>query len=371
MSNVLFIGPYRQSCSWGRAAKAYIRAIVKSGANVTIRPIYMGTSIDNKIDPFFLNLEQKKYDKYDALIQNVLPHLLDYNSCFGKNIALFYTETSGWQNTWPRKLSFMDEIWVPSYADVKNIKGSGIDKVPIKQIPIPLDCDKFLQTYEPIDNLKGDTFKFYFIGELVERKNVDMIIRAFHSEFDRTEPVELILKINRQGMNVESLTGLMSNLINSIKKDLRIYSKIEDYKQEIVIPDYLPEEVLNRLHISCDCFVMPSSGESWCMPVADALGFGKPALVTSGIGPEDMIPSCSLLIRSFPESVSVEQTPLEDLYTGSETWHRPSQLDLQQKMRSMFKLWKTDAYNTLSEQCVESAFSFNEKIVSKMIGEAL
>ncbi len=374
--NVLFIGPYRQSCSWGRAAKAYIRAIVKSGANVTLRPIYMGTSIDNNIDPFFLALEQQKYDKYHAIIQNVLPHLLDYNSRFGKNIALFYTETSGWENTWPRKLNLMDEIWVPSMADTMNIMESLGLGVPIRQIPIPLDCSKFLQTYEPIDNLKTDTFKFYFIGELVERKNLDILIRAFHSEFDRTEPVDLILKVNRQGMNPDELSNLMNNMISSIKKDLRLYGSLKNYKEEIVIPEYIPEETLMRLHNSCDCFVMPSSGESWCMPVADALGFGKPALVVKNTGPFDMLPidestNYALSIESHKEKVIVEQTPLEDLYTGCETWYKPSQLDLQKKMRVIYTLQKTPRLEHISELCADRVFKFSEKEVAKLIGETL
>lgn len=374
--NVLFIGPYRQSCSWGRASKAYIRAIVKSGANVTLRPIYMGTSIDNNIDPFFLTLEQHKYDRYDAIIQNVLPHLLDYNSRFGKNIALFYTETAGWENTWPRKLNLMDGIWVPSMADRINILESSGIEVPVHQIPIPLDCSKFLHTYETIDNLKTDIFKFYFIGELVERKNLDVLIRAFHSEFDRGEPVDLILKVNRQGMNPNQLTELMSNIINSIKKDLRLYGDIKNYKEEIVIPEYISEEILLRLHNSCDCFVMPSSGESWCMPVADALGFGKPVLVVENTGPIDMLPEdpstkYALTISSHKEIVTVEHTPLEDLYTGCETWYKPSQLDLQKKMRAMYTLWKTPRLERISELCAESVFKFSEKNVAKLIGETL
>ena len=45
---------------------------------------------------------------------------------FGKNIALFYTETSGWENTWPRKLNIMDELWVPSTADAWNTVNSNV-----------------------------------------------------------------------------------------------------------------------------------------------------------------------------------------------------------------------------------------------------
>lgn len=372
--NVLLIGPYRQNCSWGKACKSYIRAIHRAGINLTLRPIYMGTSIDNNIDPFFLKLEKQKFDKYDAIIQNVLPHLLDYNSRFGKNIALFYTETGYWTNTWPRKINRMDEIWTPSFADVRNIRTSGIEKVPIKTIPIPLDCDKFFQNYDCIENIPRDTFKFYFVGEVIERKNIDVLIRAFHTEFERGEPVDLVLKVNKQGLDYNELSNFMSNIVNSIKKELRIYGNIRDYKQEIVIPDYLPEEVLLRLHYSCDCFVMPSSGESWCMPVADALGLGKPCIVTKNIGPEDMIPTeyyDNLTIDSHQEAVITDSSPLEDLYTGSERWYKPSQINLQQKMRNIFNMYNTQEYKQMSDVCAENILQYSEKAVSKLIGETI
>lgn len=373
--NIFLIGPYRQSCSWGRACRAYIKTLVKAGLNLTLRPIYMGSSIDNNIDPFFLKLEQQKYEHYDAIIQNVLPHLIDYNSRFGKNIALFYTETGGWENTWPRKLNRMDEIWVPSLADVNNLICSNVT-TPINRIPIPIDCDKFLTKYESIDELKTDTFKFYFVGELVERKNIDVLIRAFHTEFDRNEPVDLVIKINKQGMSSDQLREFFSQIINHIKKELRLYGKIEQYKQEIVIVDYLPEELLMRLHSSCDCFVMPSSGESWCMPVGDALGLGKPVIVTKHTGPEDMIPDDPVLkyamtIDSYQEAVSVQNSPLEDLYTGCETWYKPSQEDLQTKMRALFTLHNSPRQKHMADLCAENIFKFSENSIAERIKEII
>ena len=37
---------------------------------------------------------------------------------------------------------------------------------------------------------------------------------------------------------------------------------------------YISEEDIYSIHSSCDCFVMPSYGEAWCIPAFDAMGFG-------------------------------------------------------------------------------------------------
>ncbi len=54
-----------------------------------------------------------------------------------------------------------------------------------------------------IDNLLN-TFNFGFIGEFTERKNIQALARAFHSEFDYDEPVNLyvMLELLRQNFLV-------------------------------------------------------------------------------------------------------------------------------------------------------------------------
>jgi hypothetical protein len=139
--NVLFIGPYRQNDGWGEAAKQYIRALIQSKCNLTIKPVYMSMNT-GPIPLDLLEYEDNKQDHYDVVIQNVLPHLLDYNGEFGKNIALIYTETSNWHNGWRSRLNNMDEVWVPSKADCNNLHVSGVDTKAV-EMPIPIDVSKF------------------------------------------------------------------------------------------------------------------------------------------------------------------------------------------------------------------------------------
>jgi len=352
MKNVLFIGPYRQADGWGLAADAYVRSLIKSEVNLTLKPIYMGQSRrDCPVE--FMPYEENKLSHYDVVIQNVLPHLLDYNSKFGKNIALLYTETTNWQNIWASRLKCMDEIWVPSSSDVYNLQGSGIHHPQVIKVPIAIDIDKFNQSYESelLTELKvmkeEGKFIFYFIGEFVQRKCIDRLIQAFHIEFDPSEPVELLVKTSKNGRNPDQLAKEMNEYVNRIKSILRIYNGLDKYKKELFITNRLNDNDLYALHNICSCFVMPSMGESWNLPTIDALGFGSTPIVVDGTGPCDLVNAVNgWIIPSQLENVLVLDPPLPDIYTGRELWHGYSTRDLGLKMRQAYESSK-HVYNDI------------------------
>lgn len=369
--NVLFIGPYRQGLDgWNIAAREYIRALVKTGVNLTIRPIYMGAGVSEP--PIeFLELEENKLPYYDVVIQNVLPHLAEYNGNFGKNIALFYTESCGWKNTWVSRLSCMDEVWVPSFADSNNLTLSGYTGK-ISEVPIPTDVSKFNKSYESKqlhDLLETDSFKFYFIGELIQRKCLDKLIQAFHIEFDPLENVELVVKTSKSGLGPEQVVKMFDQYVTTIKSTLRLHGKLDQYKEELCITGKLTEEELCYLHSKCNCFVMPSMGESWSMPVLDAVGFGKAPIVIKNTGPHTIVQSENYgwIVPSFLDHISVIDAPLPDIYSGYELWHSYSLKDLCKTMRSAFEEKSTFK----SENCIERAYDFSYDKVAKFIKEII
>ena len=376
MKNVLFIGPYRQNDGWGIGAQNYIRALIKSDINFTLRPIYMGNSIC-ECPVEFLEYEDNILPYYDAVIQNVLPHLLDYNSKFGKNIALIYTETTNWQNVWASRLKRMDEIWVPSNSDVFNLQGSGIHHPPVKTIPIPLDVTKFNQSYETkeLDELKrikdNNGFVFYFIGEFIQRKGIDKLVQAFHTEFDTNENVYLLLKISKGGIDSNQLAKEINIYCNRVKSILRIYGDLTDYNKELFITNRLSDNDLNALHCLCDCFVMPSMGESWNLPCMDALGFGNVPIVIENTGPNHVV-HCEngYVVSSYLDHIMVLDPPLPDIYTGRELWHNYSVSDLCGKMRKAFQNRYIDNI-TKSRRGIEDVYKLSYDNIAQEINKIL
>lgn len=329
--NILFIGPYLQNDGWGRAARAYIHALMLTGHNICVRPIYLGVKLSENRDEF-KDIE-RPLESYDCVIQNVLPEYMEYDARFGKNIGLCYTETAGLEHTdWIDKLNLMDAVIVPSYADTVNLEAV---KSPMYTVPIPIDISRFEKEYDKL--FHSDNFLFYFIGEHAERKNMVALVEAFNLEFEVDEPVQLVIKTNHGTIDTRTLEHAVNQDIHQLKEILRLYPKPSDYKKEILILDDLSDEHLCSLHNTCDCFVMPSRGESFNMPAIDAMGFGKTPVVTNRTGMTEFIDEdTGYLVESYDTPVLTANPPMPTIYSGYETWKEIDILHLRKRLREAY-----------------------------------
>ena len=187
------------------------------------------------------------------------------------------------------------------------------------------------------------TFKFYFIGEYVERKNIKDLITAFHMAFSIDQPVSLILKTSISGRSPQESRDLIEKDIQELKKKLGISGR---YKKEIIITERLSYQDIIGLHNACDCFVAPSLGESFCRPAAEALCLGKTPIVTDNTGMIDFINKDNgFIVQSHRTPVLLNQRTLSndfDMQNANEYWYRISIYDLIEKMRSVYSMHKQD-----------------------------
>ena len=100
---VLYIGHYREGTGWANAAIDYILSMHKAGIDVVCRPVKLNNS-NPEIPKEIEELEKKSLKGCNICIQHVLPHMLDYNGNFEKNIAIYATGTSHFQKkSWAEK----------------------------------------------------------------------------------------------------------------------------------------------------------------------------------------------------------------------------------------------------------------------------
>ncbi|KKM73418.1 hypothetical protein LCGC14_1410730 [marine sediment metagenome] len=221
MSNILFIGNYRSAGGWAEACINYIHALSTTKHNITIRPVYMDSTHTEYIDPRLLMLEQNRYDKYDIIIQKVLPNILEFTVPAKRNIHLCVFETANLKYTgWPRYINFMDELWVPSEQEKLDRVNDKIN-IPINIVKEPIDTDKFTYEYDQTNWRKfglHDNFVFYFIGEYIPRKNIKALLTAFHREFSTNEPVDLLIKTNKGNMDMRKLASQIDQDLAKIKQ---------------------------------------------------------------------------------------------------------------------------------------------------------
>lgn len=370
--NGLFIGPYRQNDGWGMASRDYIRAISTQIPTLTTRPIYFTNNIVN-IDPDLEQHESILVKNYDIVFQKTLPHCIVPNKNIKKNVGLFVLETNNISNSiCINNLNAIDEICVPSSQEAKCLQKSGVT-TPIKVVSEPIDTEFYSKHRDykiDLPNHIKHHFKFYFIGEYVERKNLLDLIAAFHLAFSPSDNVSLILKTSKPGMSPQQSASVIQKDIDTIKKQLNIRQK---YTNEILIPDRLSDMDMVGLHNACDCFVMPSCGESFCRPAAEALILGKTPIVTDNTGMADFINNENgFLINSRKHPVMLSERTLSnefDIYNANEYWYKPSIYSLIEAMQKVYLMSRKDKkqYETKKEIGINSAGQFTYETIGKKI----
>ena len=356
---VLYISNFFDSTGWSHAAIDYVLALDSIGVDVTCRNIKLNDK-NGEVPEKLWNLLNKKHTDYDIVIQQVLPHMMDYNGRV-KNVGLFFSETSGFPtNNWTEKLNCMDAVIVSTKKQENVCLLSGINT---KTFTVPVPCDINKYTKYPALNIPKDGFVFYFIGELSRRKNISALIKAFHCEFDKEEPVSLLLKLSGNN-NPDIIANQAGNLIEEIKKGLKIYPEISDYKKEIIITDHCSDADIMSIHSSCDCFVMPSYGEGWNIPAFDALAMGNTPIYTSFAGMDEYLDiSIGYPVDSQEDIMFGMFYSIPGIYTAKETGRSICIPKLQRAMREAYT--EKEIRKIKSENGINSIYKYSYENVGK------
>ena len=370
---ILYIAHYKESSGWSVAAKEHILALDNAGIDVVCRNVTL-TQDNPNIHPRLLELEKKDSSGCDVCIQHVLPHHLVGSKAFRKNIAYFVSESTSLKYIgWLQQLKQMDELWVPNWDLAKSLQTDGIT-APIHVVGHPCNISRYKTKYQEINLPIADgVFKFYYIGDINDRKNLESIITCFHSEFDRSEPVSLILKVKKFGHNPEQCQSVIDGIIQKVQKDLRMYNDPSQYHRNVVITEDIEDKDICALHQYGDCFLSPTHGEAWSLPSFDAMGFGSSPICSDYGGPKEFIgEGCGTLVGGSYSVCKCSDAAFPDLFTGREYWFQPCEMQIRQAMRNKYEDHKKDPIGTKREwklTGLEQAKLFSyEKIGQQMKG---
>src|SRR5690606_10736656 len=323
---LLYLGHFRENSGWSKAALDLALACDSVGIDIVCRSIKIN-NVKPDLPEKFLELESKSLDGVTHCIQHVLPHYMSYSSKV-KCISYYVAETSSQKySSWYTKLRQMDEIWVPNSTLSKNLEK---DSIKNKVIPHAVDITKF--ETNKILNL-GSGFKFYSIIDFNKRKNLIALLRAFHTEFHRYEPVQLILKVPQWAEKE------VHQMCEQVRAGLKLYQQ-NYYRPEIILSNEMTEEEIGALHNSCDCYIATAYNEGWGQPILDAMGFSNTVISNDIDGPRDYIQHGvnGFLVKNQETTCINYNETFPDIYTGYEKWYEINIPDLMRQMRRSYEI---------------------------------
>jgi len=156
-----------------------------------------------------------------------------------------------------------DAVIVPDPYLIDVYKNCGVEK-PIFMVPFPITLDNYLN--QPIKKDVNEIFTFGCTSSCISRKNLLVLVKAFHLAFKDQDGV--CLKINSRYAHDDAESELV-NYLNEFKPRNVHYSQFE-----------LPENAYLKFMTSLDCFVTLSRGEGFSIQPRQAMALGIPTIVT-------------------------------------------------------------------------------------------
>jgi len=276
---------------------------------------------------------------------------------------------------WFYMMDLMDEVWVANETSKQALESHNITPQ-VKVVHHTCDVSKYKKRYPELSIPQSEnTFKFYYIGDFNDRKNLESIVTCFHSEFEEDENVSLTLKFNKFGVSPQELHKKVVDYLLEIKKKLRIR---KSYKQEVVVTDKIPEDSLLALHQYCDCFVCPSHGEAWSIPTLEAMAFGNTPIASNFGGPCEFIDKenwrTGTLINGVYSCCKSNDAAFPDLFSSKEYWFQPCEKQIREQMRKYYESWHKDPVGYSQRNRVaglKQAEKFSYQNIGKILKEHL
>jgi glycosyltransferase involved in cell wall biosynthesis len=216
-------------------------------------------------------VQRKHHSKYDiAIVQKPPYHNDDYMQfkeiqTAGKKVWHTLFECDRWPDEWEPIIKDFDIITTASNWQMAAAKKTLPDKK-IMLTRYPLE-----PTFSP-NNGKGD-FNFYSeFSRITERKNLEGLLKAYFLGFNKSDNVKLTIKIPGNPTYLERFY----ETFEYVKKCFEF--KREKFPEIHLCSQYVTDKQMDNLMAKADCYISPSKGEGFEMPLATAAINGIPVL---------------------------------------------------------------------------------------------
>ncbi|MCB9496116.1 MAG: asparagine synthase (glutamine-hydrolyzing) [Fibrobacteria bacterium] len=247
-------------------------------------------------------------------------------------VAMTMFETDGLPSGWAERCNQMDEIWVPTRFNLESFARAGVDRHRLKVIPFGLRLSDYdPAAIAPVDLGAGEDFVFLSIFQWSWRKGWDLLIEAFAREFSGDEKVRLVLRTYPLGDPEPSIRTRIDAFL--AERGLGHMSA-----RIFLVDEFVSDARMPSLIQAGDCFVLPTRGEGWGIPLLEAMALAKPVIATRWSGHLEFMDDSNAFLVDIEglEEVQEQMRADSDLYERGQNWARPSLAHLRSRMREVF-----------------------------------
>jgi glycosyltransferase involved in cell wall biosynthesis len=219
----------------------------------------------------------------------------------------------------------VDEIWTPTEYCRTMFLEAGVAPERVAVVPNGIDPQRFSPDATappyPLPTAKG--FTFLFVGGMLPRKGVDVLLAAYRRAFTHADDVALVLKLFGTRTFYQLEDGGAS---------LRAFAADPAAPELVVLEDELTDNDVVRLYRACDALAFPYRGEGFGLPMLEALACGLPVIATAG-GAADAFLDDDVAYRIPARRAPVRGIVRGEALAGEGWWLEPDEAALAEIMR--------------------------------------
>ena len=181
----------------------------------------------------------------------------------------------------------------------KFIANKGISNSEV--VGVGLDINKFTNekyvkelTQNLLEKMKNKR-NILYVGSIIKRKNVELIIRAFNEikKYKQYKDVQLILIGKGEKKYIDSCISLLS----------------KETKSSVIYEPFIENAQLKFIYEKSEIFLLPSLQEIFGMVLLEAMYFGVPTISSNSAGAETLISNeeNGIIISEFDEDIWKEK----------------------------------------------------------------